>query len=103
MDTDRIQAGNLRRHATAVAGIVIAGAIAAPALVYAVGSLLGPYEGPNGFLGFLSDVYGDAFTGNPAALGLLLSPAALLLSGWLIVLAWRRTPGTAGQKHQKNH
>ncbi len=89
-DSPILRAG-LRRRAIATLSFVVAGAIAAPALVYAFGSLLGPYEGPNGFGGFLTDVYGDALHGRLAAIGLLLSPAAYVLCWWLIILVWRHS------------
>ncbi len=89
MSSPLIPASGLRRSAITILIIIAAGAVIAPALVYAVGSLLGPYEGPNGFIGFLADVYGDALHGKLAAVGLLLSPAAFVFSWWVIVLAWR--------------
>ncbi|HHQ15179.1 MAG TPA: hypothetical protein ENK16_09115 [Chromatiales bacterium] len=89
MNSSRIPADGPRRFAITALIIIAAGAVAAPALVYAIGSLLGPYEGPDGFIGFLASVYSDALHGKLAAVGLLLSPAAFVFSWWLIVLAWR--------------
>ena len=71
--------------------ILVLGAIIAPVAVYLFGVLLiAPYEGDGALLGFLGDVYGDAAAGEAAAWGLLLSPAALILTWWVVIWLWRR-------------
>jgi hypothetical protein len=73
--------------------ILVLGAVIAPVAVYLFGSLLiAPYAGEGGLAGFLTNVYGDAARGEAAAWGLLLSPATLILTWWLVVRA-RRSMG----------
>ena len=51
--------------------------VISPALVYGAGLLLvGEYEGENGFMGFLGDIYGAALTGELSACLLYTSDAA---------------------------
>ena len=70
--------------------ILVLGAVIAPVAVYLFGSLLiAPYAGEGGVAGFLSDVYGDAARGEAAAWALLLSPATLILTWWLVAQARR--------------
>jgi len=70
--------------------ILVLGAVIAPVAVYLFGSLLiAPYAGEGGLVGFLSSVYGDAARGEAAAWALLLSPASLILTWWLVVQARR--------------
>jgi len=75
--------------------ILVLGAVIAPVTVYLFGSLLiAPYAGEGGLAGFLSSVYGDAARGEAAAWALLLSPAALILTWWLVVRARRAMRGS---------
>ena len=61
---------------------------AVPAAVFLGGLwLAGPYEGENGYLGMLGNLYGDALTGNIGALTLLLSPVAIIAAWRLAFLA----------------
>ena len=80
-----------------IALIVGLGAIVAPAAVYLFGvTLIAPYEGEGGALGFLGTVYGDALAGSSAAWALLLSPAAFVFVWWAafrLLRATRSQPG----------
>lgn len=86
----------LRRRLYAIAALLIAGAILAPVAVYVFGvNLIAPYEGDGGMLGFLGSVYGEALNGKAAAWGLILSPAAFVLTWWAVyrlIRAGRATP-----------
>lgn len=88
----------LRRRLYRVASLLIAGAILAPVAVYIFGvSLIAPYEGDGGVMGFLGSVYGDALGGKAAAWALLLSPVAFVLTWWAVyrlIRAGRGTPET---------
>jgi hypothetical protein len=67
------------------------GAIVAPAAVYLFGSaVMGPYEGDGGLGGFASSVFSAAAQGKTGALALLLAPAGLILTWWLIFFLLRR-------------
>ncbi|MDJ0929319.1 MAG: hypothetical protein QNJ73_16900 [Gammaproteobacteria bacterium] len=81
--------GGLRRWALTVLSVLLGGALAVAGVSFAVGSLMSRYEGEGGFAGFLLTVFGDAFRGHPAALALLLSPAAMLLLWWIVIRFWR--------------
>ena len=89
----------LRRSLSTIAILVALSALVAPVAVYVFGvSLIAPYDGDGGMLGFLGNVYGDALHGRAAAWGLLLSPAALVLTWWAafrLLRAGRRRPETA--------
>lgn len=89
----------LRRLIITLLTIIAGGAVLAPVAVYVFGTtLLAPYEGDGGVLGFLGSVYGDAWQGKAAAWGLLLSPTAFLLTWWAVFRLLRagRTPAEAG-------
>jgi hypothetical protein len=61
------------------------GVLLAPLVVYWFGStVMAPYEGDSGLSGFLASVYSAALAARPGALALILSPAGLLLTWWLI-------------------
>ena len=82
--------------------ILILGALIAPVAVYLFGAnLIAPYEGEGGLPGFLGSVYGAALDGSPAAWGLLLSPAAFVLTWWgvfRVLRATRRQPEPGEEK-----
>lgn len=90
MDSSTSLRTGLRRRLTTGAVVVFCGALAAAGLSFAVGSAMSPYEGEHGFAGFLGIVFGDALRGRPAALALLLSPAAVLAVWWGVAWLWRR-------------
>ena len=78
-----------------IAIVIVAGAVLAPVAVYVFGaSLIAPYEGDGGALGFLGSVYGDALRGKLAAWALLLSPALFVLTWWAVVRL-ARSPDSA--------
>ena len=89
MNDEATPTGGLRRWAMTVLSVLSGGGLAVAGLSFAVGSLMSRYEGEGGFLGYLLTVFGDAFQGRPAALALLLSPAAMLLLWWIIIRFWR--------------
>lgn len=63
--------------------------VAVPVVVFLGGWwLAGPYEGDNGIFGMLGNLYGDALTGHPGAIGLLVSPV-LIVGIWVIALRAR--------------
>jgi hypothetical protein len=66
--------------------VIVLGAVLAPVAVYVFGvNLIAPYAGDGGALGFLGSVYGDALQGSAVAWGLLLSPAAFVLTWWAVI------------------
>lgn len=76
-----------RRTALTLLILCLAGALLAPVAVYLFGStVMGPYEGDGGIGSFTAGVFAAAADGKPGALALLLSPAALVLTWWLIFL-----------------
>ena len=85
------------------AALSLLGVLLAPLVVYWFGStVMGPYEGDSGLTGFLGSVYSAAWAARPGALALILSPAGLLLTWWLIfkfLLGSRH----AGESNGKNH
>ncbi|NND53544.1 MAG: hypothetical protein HKN56_01055 [Gammaproteobacteria bacterium] len=53
--------------------------VAVPVVVFLGGLwLAGPYAGENGFLGMARTLYGDVLSGHAGAIGLLLSPVAII-------------------------
>ena len=73
--------------------IVTLSAIGVPLIVYVVGGLLiGPYEGENGMLSFMGDVYGDALRLQLSAWFLLCAPL-LLIAIWTAALKLRQYAG----------
>jgi len=63
----------------------LAGALLAPVTVYLFGStVMGPYEGAGGLGGFTASVFSAAADGKPGALALLLTPAGLALTWYLV-------------------
>ena len=65
--------------------LCLAGALLAPVAVYLFGSsLMGPYEGDGGLAGFMTGVFSAAVECHYGALALLLTPAGLVLTWWLI-------------------
>lgn len=79
------------------------GVLLAPLVVYWFGStVMGPYEGDSGLSGFLASIYSAAWAARPGALALILSPAGLLLTWWLVVkllLSSRSTVESDGNNH----
>lgn len=88
----------LRRLLYTIVIVVVVGAVLAPVAVYVFGvNLIAPYAGEDGALGFLGSVYSDAWQGKAAAWGLLLSPAAFVLTWWAVfrlLRAGKTAPGT---------
>jgi hypothetical protein len=73
----------LKRESLLALGLLLAGMLLLPALVYAVGFLIfGPY--PDGLPGFLQEIWGALAAGNPGTWFLALSP-------YLVVTAARLT------------
>ena len=73
--------------------LCVAGVLLAPVAVYLFGStVMGPYEGDGGFMRFAGSVFSAAAGGRPGALALLLTPAGLVLTWWLIFRLLRRRP-----------
>ncbi len=67
-----------------------------PALAFAVGSLLAPYEGDHGLAGFFGAIGADALRGEPVAWILLLSPTLVVALWWLLFrLVWPRRASDA--------
>lgn len=81
----------LRRRLLLTVLLPLAGAVAAAALTYAVGSAMAPYAGEHGFAGFLWRLCTAALHGRPGALLLLASPT-LVLGGWWLLLRLLRRP-----------
>ena len=79
------------RSAILLSGLALAGALLVPLAVYLFGStLMGPYEGDGGLVGFLATVYADLLRGRPGALALVLSPTVFFALWWLIFRLVRR-------------
>lgn len=92
MNDDAKPKTGLRRAVLTALSVLLGGGLAIAGLSFAVGSLMSRYEGEGGFAGYLLTVFGDAFQGRPAALALLLSPAAMLLLWWVVIRFWRFRP-----------
>ena len=99
---DRNPSRPARRTALTLAILCLAGALLAPVAVYLFGStVMGPYEGDGGLAGFSASVFAAAVEGKAGALALVLTPAGLLLTWWLVFQLLRRT--RSGPKEQADN
>ena len=67
----------------------LVGLVVVPALAYTVGQfLVGPYEGSDGILGYLTTIYRNLADGSIIAVAFVISPlgivAVWLLTSWLL-------------------
>jgi len=71
--------------------VCLTGALLAPVAVYVFGTtVMGPYEGEGGLGGLAGSVFSAAAELKVGALALLLAPAGLVLTWWLIFHMLRR-------------
>ena len=95
MNATARQTPDVRRGLLTLLAVVLGGALAVSGLTFAVGSLMGTYEGEHGLWGFLGEVFGAALQGRPGALVLLLSPSLCLATWWLVFRLLRYRPRTS--------
>jgi hypothetical protein len=76
----------------------VAGLLVLPVAGYLAGDrLIGAYAGPRGIASYLGSLYGDALSGRPLALGVLLGPVLACLVWWLRGWLLRRAGRTASK------
>lgn len=88
----------LVRRLAVIGGLVLAGLLVLPALIYVVGrAVFGEYGG-GGFAAFYAQLHENLRDGQPAAIFLLLSPCIVWLLAGLTIRLFRRLGGRSAEQ-----
>ena len=80
-----------KRVALWTGALLLTGTIVVPMCAYVVGvTVIGPYAGNGGLLGYLAAIWRGIGAGDAAALSIALAPTLLTLTWWITVWARRK-------------
>lgn len=86
----------LRKLLISVLLLALFGLVVLPALAYTVGQfVIGPYEGPDGLVGYLMSIYRALADGSPGATILVSTPLGIAVGWWITGWLLRRQRRTA--------